>query len=116
MSQVSDRIRSFCHRLGLKVPILLAPMAGVSAPSLSIAVMKVGGLGAAGVLLMSPEEIAAWAQQVRAGSKGPYQLNLWIPDAAPCRDEGHESQVRAFLSTWGATCSAGRRCCAASGF
>src|SRR4051812_35542912 len=33
-----------------------------------------GGLGACGALLMQPDEIAAWADGVRAKRNGPYQL------------------------------------------
>ena len=70
-----ERTAAFCARFGLRVPILLAPMAGASAPSLSIAVANAGGLGAAGVLLMKPQEIAAWAAEVRVGTDGALQLN-----------------------------------------
>ena len=101
MSTIRERVDSFCHRFGLKLPILLGPMAGASAPSLSIAVMNAGGLGACGALLMRPEEIRAWADEVRAKGNGPYQLNLWIPDPPPHRDGGHEARVREFLSGWG---------------
>lgn len=94
------RAESFCRRFGLKLPILLAPMSGASAPSLSIAVMQAGGLGACGALLMQPDEIVAWADEVRAGADGPYQLNLWIPDPPPRRDAAHEARVRAFLAGW----------------
>lgn len=91
----------FCRRFGLQVPILLAPMAGSCPPSLSIAVAKVGGMGAAGVLIMSPAEILAWARDVRAGSSGPFQLNNWIPGPPPHRDRAREERVRAFLASWG---------------
>src|SRR5262249_37864181 len=70
-------------------------------PSLSIAVMKVGSLGACGALLMPPNEIAAWADEVRAEGNGPFQFNLWIPDPPPRRDRAHEDQVRAFLERFG---------------
>jgi nitronate monooxygenase len=79
----------------------MAPMAGASPPSLAIAVGRGGGLGAAGVLLMKPDAIRAWAQEVRAGSNGAFQLNTWIPDPPPVRDPGHEAKVRAFLAQWG---------------
>jgi len=95
------RANAFASRFGLRTPILLAPMAGASAPALSIAVANAGGLGACGVLLMQPSEIAAWAQQVRAGSNGAFQLNNWIPDPAPERDASHEARVRDFLGMWG---------------
>jgi nitronate monooxygenase len=98
-----DRTSAFCDRFGLRVPILLAPMAGASAPALSIAVANAGGLGACGALLMKPPEIVAWANEVRAASNGRFQINLWIPDPAPVRNADHEAQVREFLATWGPT-------------
>src|SRR4051812_41131726 len=101
MSRTRARVDSFCRRFGLEVPILLAPMAGASAPALSIAVMHAGALGACGALLMQPDEIAAWADEVRAKGNGPYQLNLWVPDPPPSRDAGQERLLRTFLSAWG---------------
>ena len=76
-------------------------MAGACPASLSIAVAGAGGLGAAGALLWQPDEIVAWAREVRAGCNGGFQINLWIPDAPPARDAAHEASVRAFLGEWG---------------
>jgi nitronate monooxygenase len=76
-------------------------MAGACPPSLAIAVIDAGGLGACGAVLMQPAAIAAWAAEVRAASSGPFQLNLWVPDAAPLRDPGAEEAVRIFLERWG---------------
>ena len=101
MSTTLQRANSFCSRYGLRVPILLAPMAGASAPSLSIAVANAGGLASCGALLMQPGEIESWAAELRAGSNGPFQLNLWIPDPTPKRDSAHETRVRDFLAGWG---------------
>jgi len=101
MSLILSRACEFHGRFGLERPILLAPMAGACAPSLSIAVMRAGGLGACGALLMSPAAIAGWAADVRAGSNGPFQMNLWIPDPAPARDLVKEREMRAFLGAWG---------------
>ena len=101
MSDIRNRSAAFCDRHRLRVPILLAPMAGACPPSLSIAVANAGGLGACGALLMQPAEIAAWVAEMRAHSTGAFQLNLWIPDPQPVRDADHEARVRAFLATWG---------------
>jgi nitronate monooxygenase len=98
--------KAFGERFGLRTPILLAPMAGACPPSLSIAVANAGGLGACGALLMSPAAIAAWAQEMRAGSSGPFQFNLWIPDPPPVRSPEQEAALRAFLAGWGPEISA----------
>src|SRR4051795_7573024 len=102
MTSPLSRAAEFCKRFGLRVPILLAPMAGASPASLAIAVAKAGGMGAAGALLMSPTAIAAWMQEFRAASNGAVQLNLWIPDPPPRRNSAHETKIRAFLADWGA--------------
>jgi nitronate monooxygenase len=101
MTPVLDRAQAFGARFNLRVPILLAPMAGVPAPALSIAVANAGGLGSCGALLMKPDDIAAWAGEVRGKTNGAFQLNLWIPDPPPPRDFPHEARVREFLGQWG---------------
>jgi len=96
-----SRCERFCARFGLRVPVLLAPMAGASAPALSIAVADAGGMGACGALLMQPDQIGAWAEEVRSKSSGAMNVNLWVPDPVPLRDAGHEARVRDFLGRWG---------------
>lgn len=99
--RIRERTGNFCRRFQLQAPILLAPMAGVPAPELSVAVARAGGMGACGVLLMSPAEILEWARQVRSLGGSVFQLNTWIPDPSPQRDQAREADVRAFLSAWG---------------
>jgi nitronate monooxygenase len=91
----------FANRLGIGLPILLAPMAGSCPASLSIAVANAGGLGACGALLMEADEIKAWSEEFRNGSRGEFQINLWIPEPAPARDFKLERQQREFLEKWG---------------
>ncbi|SLN26997.1 Nitronate monooxygenase [Falsiruegeria litorea R37] len=43
------RSAEFCNRLNLQVPIIQAPMAGVSTPAMASAVSNAGGLGSLGV-------------------------------------------------------------------
>jgi hypothetical protein len=92
---------AFCSKYGLKLPILLAPMAGASPASLSIAVANAGGMGALGALLTSPAGIRDWVTEFRSGSTGPLQVNVWIPNPAPQRDPVAEQRMRTFLEAWG---------------
>src|SRR4051794_33351598 len=101
MNAARARTEAFCATHGLRVPILLGPMAGVSPPALSVAVAEAGGLGACGALLMQPAAIASWVAEVRGKTSGAFQINLWIPEAAPRRDSAHEARLRLFLETWG---------------
>lgn len=101
MTTPKARAAAFCARFGLRLPIMMAPMAGASPASLAMAVANAGGMGAGGVLTMQPAAIAAWSAEFRAGSNGAFQLNTWIPDPAPLRDSAHEARLRAFLGQFG---------------
>jgi nitronate monooxygenase len=96
-----QRAAMFCERYGLRVPILMAPMAGACPASLAIAVANAGGMGAMGVLTTQPAGIRDWVSQFRAQSNGSLQVNLWIPEAGPVRDASAETAVRDFLAQWG---------------
>ncbi len=100
-SKALARVGDFAERLGIRLPILLAPMAGACPPSLSIAVANAGGMGACGALLMKPAEIAEWSAEFRRHSQGVFQINLWIPDPLSERDEVLEQRQREFLAQWG---------------
>jgi nitronate monooxygenase len=58
-------------------------------------------MGSCGALLMQPSEILEWAAEFRRGTTGQFQLNLWIPDPPPQRDQHRERLVREFLAQWG---------------
>jgi nitronate monooxygenase len=100
MSGVRERVRLFCERFGLAVPVLESPMAGACPPELAIAVAEAGGMGASGVVLDPPEHIEQWVQRFRAGSAGALQLNIWVPDP-PEPDEARVAAARGFLGGFG---------------
>src|SRR5689334_843609 len=95
------RVESFCAKYGLKLPILLAPMAGACPVGLSITLANAGSMGAMGALTSQPEKIRSWVEEFRSKSNGPLQLNTWIPDPKPSRDSEAEAHMRAFLGAWG---------------
>jgi nitronate monooxygenase len=100
-STARERAAEFCRRFGLRVPILMAPMAGACPAPLAAAVANAGGMGGLGALMTVPDGIGEWARQFRDGSNGTFQINLWIPDPTPIRDARHETRVREFLARWG---------------
>jgi len=104
MTSITARARAaaFCERFGLRLPILLAPMAGSTPAPLATAVANAGGMGAFGALNATPDSIADWARAFRAQSNGSFQVNLWIPDPPPVRDAAREAAMADFLAAHGA--------------
>ena len=100
-SRPLDRARAFCDRFGLRLPVLMAPMAGSSPPALAAAVAEAGGLGACGALSLSPAGIADWTARFRQQSGGAVQINLWVPDPPPARDPAAEAALAGFLGRFG---------------
>eukprot|EP00039_Didymoeca_costata_P020521 m.341570 g.341570 ORF g.341570 m.341570 type:complete len:365 (+) comp20208_c0_seq1:215-1309(+) len=89
MSQLLRSAVSYANTLGIKLPILLSPMAGACPPSLSVAVVQAGGLGACGCNDMSPEAIHKWSHEFRSvfpehsasvSLGNNFQMNIWVPD------------------------------------
>lgn len=69
-------------RLGLAHPIIQAPMAGGGdTPALVAAVCEAGGLGSIGAVYLSPQQIVEICAAVRALTKRPFGINLFVPDA-----------------------------------
>ncbi len=91
-----ERAAAFCAKYGMRLPILMAPMAGACPASLAAAVANAGGMGAMGAVVSPPSAIRTWVEQFRAASSGPLQLNTWIPDPPPRRDAEAEARVREF--------------------
>jgi len=71
------------ERFHLRVPVILAPMAGdASTPELAAAVSEAGGLGSLGLAYNSPQQIRDAVAATRRLSVGPFAVNLFSPLAA----------------------------------
>src|SRR5215470_8317141 len=69
---------------GTRYPIILGPMAGgVSTPELTAAVSGAGGLGSLGAAYLSPAQITAAIERIRALTDRPFAINLLTVDSAP---------------------------------
>lgn len=70
-----------CDLLGIDVPVALGGMGSIYAPPLTAAVSNAGGLGAIGTHRLTPDQIRAAADEVRALTDRPFALNFLIFDA-----------------------------------
>jgi len=81
-------------RLGIRYPLLQAPMAIVTTPALAAAVAESGGLGALGCAVLSGdqvrEQVAAFRQMT--SRRFPIHLNFFV-HKRPKRNPGKEQSV-----------------------
>ena len=82
-----------CVRLGIRIPIIQAPIGKNSNPELAAAVSTAGGLGSVGVTWSYPDEVRDVIARVRHLSDGPFMVNLvltWPPEEQlrACLDAG----------------------------
>lgn len=69
---------ALCDRLGIRVPIIQAPMAGgASTPELVAAVSQCGALGSFGFAYTPPETMQRDVAAVQARTHAPFNLNLF---------------------------------------
>ena len=76
--------------LGIELPIIQAPMAGVQGSALTIAVSNAGGLGSLACALLNPEEIGRELETIRAQSDRPFSVNFFCHES-PLPDESKAS-------------------------
>ncbi len=97
---MSGRLRTpLTRRLGLEVPIFLAPMAGATTPALAAAVAAAGGLGALGCAFTQPDAMRRDAAAVRAITDRAFQLNFFsAPQPDPVAPEQQRSALAAVES------------------
>ena len=77
---IRHRAARLTARLGIALPIVGGPMAGVTTPALAAAVSNAGGLGSLGVGMMEPDAITQAIADTRALLDGerPFAVNLFV--------------------------------------
>lgn len=68
--------------LGLSVPIIQAPMAGVSSPNMAAAVSNAGALGSIAVGAVDASQARAMIDAVAARTNRPFNVNLFVHQPA----------------------------------
>jgi nitronate monooxygenase len=84
------------NRLGISLPILQAPMAGVSSPAMAAAVSAAGGLGALGLGAAGAKGAAGMIAELRTRGNHPFNVNLFV-HAPARRDAAREA---AWIDRW----------------
>lgn len=82
---------SFLNRLGINLPIIQAPMAGVSTPALAAAVSNTGGLGSIGVGATDADGARAMIEAVQKLTPRAFNVNLFVHEA-PREDLRREAE------------------------
>ena len=88
-----------CDRLGIRLPIIQAPMAGgPSTPELVAAVSQSGALGSFGFAYTQPETMQREVDAVRARTHLPFNLNLFASPPPGAIDPGVQRGAVAAVS------------------
>ncbi len=90
--------------LGIELPIIQAPMAGVQGSAMTTAVSNAGGLGSLPCAMLTPESMRAELQAITAGTARPYNVNFFchappVPDAA--RDRRWQEALAPYYAEFG---------------
>ena len=102
-----------CDQLGIRLPIIQAPMAsGPSSPDLVAAVSQAGALGSFGFAYTQPEAMQRDVEVVRAHTHLPFNLNLFASPQPGRRRRGaaRRDRRRRRLLPRGSACRRPSRC------
>lgn len=79
------------ERLGIRIPLIQAPMAGISTPALAAAVTHAGALGAIAIGASDARGARAMIAELRALTSGPFNVNAFA-HRTPRRDADREAR------------------------
>ncbi len=93
------------NRLGVKLPIVQAPMAGVSTPELAASVSNAGGLGSIGFGATDARGARAMIDAIRVRTDHPFNVNLFVHATAKAdevREQGWLQALQPLFQRYGA--------------
>jgi len=85
-----------CTLLGIRYPLIQAPMAGSSTPELAIAASRSGAMGSIAAAMLNPEQLRDHCRHVRDNSNGQYNVNFFA-HAAPTLDPAKDAAMQDLL-------------------
>ena len=106
---LTEAARSFTARLGLELPLIQAPMAGVQGTAMAAAVSGAGALGSLPGAAMSPQALRDAVGEIRRGGRRPVNLNFFChasPAPDPAREAAWREALRPYYEELGLSLSA----------
>jgi len=85
--------------LGIELPIIQAPMAGVQGSALALAVSNAGGLGSLPCAMLGPDKLREELSALRAGTDRPFNVNFFC-HTPPTPDAEREAAWRTALAPY----------------
>jgi nitronate monooxygenase len=95
--------------LGIELPIIQAPMAGVQGSALAIAVSNAGGLGSLPCAMLAPDAIESELHAIEAATRNPYNVNFFChtpPTPSPEREARWRAALAPYYAEFGIDASA----------
>jgi nitronate monooxygenase len=84
--------------LGIRYPLIQAPMARISTPEVAATVSAAGGLGSIAGAALDPDALRAAIAAVRAQTEAPFAVNLFAPQDSP--SPAGVDEMAEFLAPW----------------
>ena len=76
MTSLTERVKSFTTMMGVRYPVMNAPMADVAGAALAAAVSEAGGLGVLAADFMDADEIRAAVADIRSRTDKPFAVHV----------------------------------------
>src|SRR4051794_27100771 len=96
---MGEQIMTLQSLVGVELPIIQAPMAGVQGSALAVAVSNAGGLGSLPGALLCPDALRQELAAIRARTVKPYNVNFFC-HAPPSPNAEREAAWRARLAPY----------------
>ncbi len=90
---------NLCKLLGIELPIIQAPMAGVQGSALAIAVSNAGGLGSLPCAMLGVDALREELSALKTGTAKPFNVNFFC-HAQPEPDTARDAAWRAALAPY----------------
>ena len=90
--------------LGIDLPIIQAPMAGVQGSALAVAVSNAGGLGSLPCAMLTPDALSKELATLQSQTNRPYNVNFFChtpPTPDPEREAAWHAALAPYFNEFG---------------